>query len=213
MQSTKTSARKPRIVRLRAPSQERHSDIRRLPPSRPLAASHPLNLFERHLAMNARQPRRVRLRNQDRIFWAVIARAWSPWRSGLHLVQPETVVRWHLASLLDLPLVLNQKSIGTPADAGALAAPTTIEALVVTLFAPANPAAMNSAPVTVLRALGRYLARVDLGVARRVRRLDPAEVRDVGVVHDVPLLHQRRRRLDVVAIVEVALVAPQNTQP
>ena len=52
-------------------------------------------VLRQQLAVYSRQPRRVRLRQEDRIFWSVVARAWSPWRSRLRLVQPETVVRWH----------------------------------------------------------------------------------------------------------------------
>jgi len=51
-----------------------------------------------HLAVYARQPRRARLRNEDRLFWSVVARTWSPWRTRLRLVQPDTVVRWHRAA-------------------------------------------------------------------------------------------------------------------
>ncbi len=36
-----------------------------------------------------------RLRQRDRIFWAILAGIWSNWRSVLLTVQPETVVRWH----------------------------------------------------------------------------------------------------------------------
>ena len=52
-------------------------------------------MLRQQLAVYARQPKRPRLRNEDRLFWSVVARTWSPWRSRLRLVQPETVVRWH----------------------------------------------------------------------------------------------------------------------
>ncbi len=29
------------------------------------------------------------------MFWVVLSRAWAGWRNSLHIVQPETVVRWH----------------------------------------------------------------------------------------------------------------------
>ena len=38
---------------------------------------------------------RPRLRNADRLFWVLLSRMWGNWRHSLHLVQPETVVRWH----------------------------------------------------------------------------------------------------------------------
>jgi hypothetical protein len=39
--------------------------------------------------------KRPRLRKRDRIFWAILSRAWANWRSALLIVQPDTVVRWH----------------------------------------------------------------------------------------------------------------------
>ena len=52
-------------------------------------------VLRQQLAVCIRQPRRLRLRREDRRFWSVIARTWTPWRSHLQLVQPETVIRWH----------------------------------------------------------------------------------------------------------------------
>ncbi len=52
-------------------------------------------VLRQQLAVYARQPRRARLRNEDRLFWSMVARSWSPWRLRLCLVQPDTVVRWH----------------------------------------------------------------------------------------------------------------------
>ncbi len=31
----------------------------------------------------------------DRVFWNLLSKIWADWRSTLHVVQPETVVRWH----------------------------------------------------------------------------------------------------------------------
>ena len=42
-----------------------------------------------------RSVKRPRLRNRDRLFWIVICRLWKGWRSSLHILQPDTVVRWH----------------------------------------------------------------------------------------------------------------------
>ena len=52
-------------------------------------------VLRQQLEVYTRQPKRPRLRNEDRLFWSVVARTWSPWRLRLRLVQPETVVRWH----------------------------------------------------------------------------------------------------------------------
>ena len=31
----------------------------------------------------------------DRMFWAWLSRSWGGWRSAIHIVKPETVLRWH----------------------------------------------------------------------------------------------------------------------
>ena len=36
-----------------------------------------------------------RLTDTDRLFWVLFSRLWSGWRETLHIVKPETVVRWH----------------------------------------------------------------------------------------------------------------------
>ena len=41
-----------------------------------------------------RSIRRPKLRNHDRVFWIVLSRIWNDWRSSLHMLQPDTVVRW-----------------------------------------------------------------------------------------------------------------------
>jgi len=38
---------------------------------------------------------RPRLTDADRLFWVVMSQIWVDWRESLHIVQPETVVRWH----------------------------------------------------------------------------------------------------------------------
>ena len=52
-------------------------------------------VLRQQLAVYARRPKRPRLRDEDRLFWSAVARAWAPWRSHVHIVQPETVIRWH----------------------------------------------------------------------------------------------------------------------
>jgi hypothetical protein len=54
------------------------------------------NLALRHqLAVLQRSVPRPKLRRRDRVFWVWLSRLWSPWRSALLIVQPDTVVRWH----------------------------------------------------------------------------------------------------------------------
>ena len=38
---------------------------------------------------------RPRLTKTDRLFWILLSKIWSGWRTSLHVVQPETVLRWH----------------------------------------------------------------------------------------------------------------------
>jgi putative transposase len=52
-----------------------------------------LALRQQLTVWKARQPRPP-LTELDRIFWVVLLRLWKNWRSSLHVVRPETVVRW-----------------------------------------------------------------------------------------------------------------------
>ncbi len=51
--------------------------------------------LRQQLAALQRLSKRPRLKKRDRIFWAILSRVWSNWRSALLIVQPDTVVRWH----------------------------------------------------------------------------------------------------------------------
>ncbi len=53
--------------------------------------------LRQQLAVLQRQSQRPRLRDRDRLFWIVLKRFWPGWRNALHIVQPETLVRWHRA--------------------------------------------------------------------------------------------------------------------
>ena len=39
-------------------------------------------------------PRRLRLRPSDRLLWIVLSRFWPGWRRWLHILKPDTVLRW-----------------------------------------------------------------------------------------------------------------------
>jgi len=54
-----------------------------------LALRHQLAVFQNNA------PRRLRLHRGDRLLWIVLCRFWSDWRRCLHMVQPDTVLRWH----------------------------------------------------------------------------------------------------------------------
>jgi len=51
--------------------------------------------LRQQLAVLSRQRPRPPLHRWDRLFWVYLSKLYSPWRSALVLVQPETVVRWH----------------------------------------------------------------------------------------------------------------------
>jgi len=51
--------------------------------------------LRQQLAVMKYQRPRPRLTDADRLFWVVLSRFWSAWRTSLHIVQPATIVRWH----------------------------------------------------------------------------------------------------------------------
>ena len=51
--------------------------------------------LRQQLAIFQQKSKTPRLRRRDRIFWAILSRIWTGWRSALLLVHPDTVVRWH----------------------------------------------------------------------------------------------------------------------
>jgi len=53
-----------------------------------------LLLRQQLAAMKHCQPR-AKLSKADRIFWVLFSKFWPNWRDALHIVKPETVVRWH----------------------------------------------------------------------------------------------------------------------
>ncbi len=52
-------------------------------------------VLRQQLAVLKHRHPRPRLTDTDRFFWVVLSRIWAGWRESLHIVQPETVVRWH----------------------------------------------------------------------------------------------------------------------
>src|SRR5262245_37565278 len=52
-----------------------------------------LALRQQLAVWKGRQPR-PRLTEADRIFWVLLSRLWTRWCHSLHVVQPETAVRW-----------------------------------------------------------------------------------------------------------------------
>ncbi len=52
-------------------------------------------VLRQQLAVLKHRHPRPRLTDTDRFFWVALSQIWSGWRESLHIVQPETVVRWH----------------------------------------------------------------------------------------------------------------------
>lgn len=53
-----------------------------------------LALRQQLAVLKRRQPR-ARLGLADKLFWVVVRRLWSGWKSALIVVKPETVIHWH----------------------------------------------------------------------------------------------------------------------
>ncbi len=52
-------------------------------------------VLRQQLAIMKQRNPRPQLTDTDRLFWVLFSRVWSGWRETLHIVKPETVVRWH----------------------------------------------------------------------------------------------------------------------
>jgi transposase InsO family protein len=51
--------------------------------------------LRQQLIVLKRYQNRPTLKERDRLFWVLLSRIWSGWRSAVLIVQPDTVVRWH----------------------------------------------------------------------------------------------------------------------
>ena len=51
--------------------------------------------LRQQLALLRRRSKRPQLERLDRAFWVWLSNWWPGWREALHLVRPETVIRWH----------------------------------------------------------------------------------------------------------------------
>ena len=60
------------------------------------------NAALRHqLAVLKRSVKKARIEDSDRVFWILMRRTFKEWRSCLHFVTPDTVVRWHRRGFRD----------------------------------------------------------------------------------------------------------------
>src|SRR5439155_13861829 len=51
--------------------------------------------LRQQLALLRRRSKRPRFGRVERAFWIFAFRRWAGWRKALHVVRPETVIRWH----------------------------------------------------------------------------------------------------------------------
>jgi len=54
--------------------------------------------LRQQLALLRRRSKRPQFGRLDRFLWVWLSNHWAPWRDALHLVRPETVIRWHRQS-------------------------------------------------------------------------------------------------------------------
>ena len=117
--------------------------------------------LRQQLAALQRKAPRPRLSAWDRVFWVLLARWFSDWRSWLVIVQPATVVRWHRQAYR---LFWRWKSRGRP---GRPTIPPEVQALI-RRIACENPLWGVPRIRAELRLLGHDLA--ESTVAKYVRR-------------------------------------------
>jgi len=51
--------------------------------------------LRQQLAVMKQQNKRPKIGMITRLFWVILSWIWSGWREALHIVKPETVIRWH----------------------------------------------------------------------------------------------------------------------
>jgi hypothetical protein len=51
--------------------------------------------LRQQLALLHRRSKRPQFGRVDRAFWVWLSKRWAGWREALHLVRPESVIRWH----------------------------------------------------------------------------------------------------------------------
>jgi len=51
--------------------------------------------LRQQLAALRRSQTRLKIKEQDRLFWIWLSRTWAGWRAALIIVKPATVVGWH----------------------------------------------------------------------------------------------------------------------
>jgi len=55
--------------------------------------------LRQQLALLRRRSRRPQFGRLDRLLWVRLSQRWAGWRGALHIIRPETVIRWHRLGL------------------------------------------------------------------------------------------------------------------
>jgi len=69
--------------------------------------------LRQQVAVLRRGVKRPKLNDQDRIFWITMLRLLDTWREALHIVQPDTIIRWH-RKLIAMKWTYETKRVGRP---------------------------------------------------------------------------------------------------
>ena len=65
-------------------------------------------------------PRRLRLRQSDRLLWICLSRFWPGWRRWLRILKPDTVVGWHRRAFARYGTRKSRRRPGRPSLAAAI---------------------------------------------------------------------------------------------
>jgi hypothetical protein len=70
--------------------------------------------LRQQLAVYKRKSKKPLLRNRDRLFWSLLSKVWSDWKSELVLVRPEIVIRWRERKFREFWRMKSQGRSGRP---------------------------------------------------------------------------------------------------
>src|SRR6266851_8803308 len=65
-------------------------------------------------------PRRLRLKQPDRLLWILLSRLWPGWRRCVYIVKPDTVIRWHRTAFARYWTWKSRRRPGRPAVAATI---------------------------------------------------------------------------------------------
>ena len=68
--------------------------------------------LRQQLAVLKRSQTRLKIKQQDRLFWICLSRTWSGWRATLIIVKPATVIGWHRRGFKLYWTKLSQRRVG-----------------------------------------------------------------------------------------------------